>query len=210
MTIFYPDVSNRNSRLSIEPNTVAVCAKASEGSSIADPNYADFKAQSTRVNAFFFAYHWLWRQGLVDIKEQARFCCGIVGSTPLMIDMEVPGAPTVSDCLEFVTAFRAHGGVCMLVYLPRWYWQGNLGSPSLRPLLQAGLHLVSSNYTKYSDAGPGWDPYGGMTPVIWQYTSTQPYGGKDKVDFNAYRGTKDQLAALVSSPLPAGSVIPDE
>jgi hypothetical protein len=68
----------------------------------------------------------------------------------------------VADCLAFANALRGLGGVCTLVYLPRWYWQGTLGSADLTPLAAAGLHLVSSNYTRYSDDGPGWEPYGGM------------------------------------------------
>ena len=71
MTIFYPGISDNNAGLKVEPNTVAVCAKASEGSSFTDPDYADFKAQAAGVHAFFFAYHWLWRQDLVDITQQA-------------------------------------------------------------------------------------------------------------------------------------------
>jgi hypothetical protein len=46
---------------------------------------------------------------------------------------------------------------------------------------------------------------GGMTPAIWQYTRTHPYGGKDRVDFNAYRETTDQLAALVCGSLLAAA-----
>jgi hypothetical protein len=79
--------------------------------------------------------------------------------------------------------------------LPHWYYQ-EIGSPDLTPLADAGLSLVSSNYTAYSDTGPGWAGYGGMTPVVWQYTDSQPYGGQS-VDFNAYLGTIEEFQALI-------------
>lgn len=195
MTIFFPDVSNYQAGLRIQPNTVAVCAKASEGTTYRDQSYGDFQAQSAQQGAFFFAYHWLHRG---DAEGQADFCHGIVGNTPVMIDWEGDDNPTMNDCVTFVTALRARGGTCTLVYLPHWYWDSHLGRPSLTPLTQAGLSLVSSTYTTYSDTGPGWAPYGGMTPVIWQYTDSFSYDGRN-IDFNAYRGSREQLAALVGT-----------
>jgi hypothetical protein len=197
VTIFYPDISNYQAGLIIQPGTVAVCAKASEGTGYRDPTYSGFQSQAAARGVFFFAYHWL-HHGNVD--AQANFCHGIVGGTPVMIDCEGSDKPTVSECVAFANALRARGGVCSLTYLPHWYWQDYLGSPSLTPLTNAGLSLVSSSYTAYSDSGPGWNPYGGVAPVIWQFSSNYPYGGKN-VDFNAYRGTAVQLTALVSGKL---------
>ena len=206
MTIWYPDVSNHEGAMPLEAGTVAVCAKASEGTTYADPYYQHYKAEAGRVGALFFAYHFL-RQG--HGAAQARFCHSIVGNgVNVMIDHEptelsagVWSLPTVQDALDFAATFRALGGLCTLVYLPRWYW-GNpvsdrgLGSPSLAPLAAAGLSLISSNYTGYSDTGPGWAPYGGVAPVIWPYTDALPYSGQS-VDFNAFRGTVADLQALL-------------
>ena len=203
MTIFFPDVSSYQAGLRIQPGTVAVCAKASEGTTFRDPSYADFKAQSARQGAFFFAYHWLHRG---NAEGQANFCHGIVRNTPVMIDWEGGDVPTMNDCVTFATALRRRGGTCTLVYLPHWYWDGQLHRPSLMPLARAGLSLVSSNYTTYTDNGPGWTPYGGMTPAIWQYTDSFRYGGK-RIDFNAYRGTRQQLAALVARGGPVGGSV---
>src|SRR5205814_54146 len=105
-------------------------------------------------------------------------------------------SPSLADVLGFASAFRAQGGITHLVYLPRWYWQA-LGSPDLTPLERAGLHLISSNYMIYSDTGPGWAGYGGVIPVIWQFTDAYPLNGFS-VDMNAYRGTVDQLRALAT------------
>jgi GH25 family lysozyme M1 (1,4-beta-N-acetylmuramidase) len=83
MTIFYPDISNHQEGLQLEPGTVAVSAKASEGTTFRDRLYAGFRDQAQAVGAFFFAYHWL-RHG--NAEAEAAFCHSIVGSTPVMID----------------------------------------------------------------------------------------------------------------------------
>lgn len=116
-------------------------------------------------------------------------------------------APAIQAVADFTDAYRKLGGVVRLVYLPKWYWQA-LGSPSLQPLLDRGLKLVSSQYTAYSDSGAGWAAYGGMQPSIWQYSSTISFGGVGAVDFNAYRGSVPELAALLSGPPPAPSPKP--
>jgi hypothetical protein len=105
-------------------------------------------------------------------------------------------SPSVADILGFASALRSQGGTVHLVYLPRWYWQA-LGSPDLTPLERAGLHVISSNYTTYSDSGPGWAGYGGVSPVIWQFTDAYHLNGFD-VDMNAYPGTVAELTALVN------------
>jgi lysozyme len=195
VTIYYPDVSNHNGAMAIQPGTVAVCAKASEGTGFADDQYQHFKQAAAAVGALFFGYHFLHAG---NGAAQAAWCYGIVGdSVPVMIDCEPTSGstPTVQDCLDFAHEYRALGGTCTLTYLPRWYWQ-QLGSPSLLPVQSAGLGLVSSDYTAYSDIGPGWQPYGGVAPAIWQYTDAQAYSGQ-QVDFNAYQGTVGQLKALL-------------
>lgn len=200
MTIAYPDVSNHNGGMPLQDGTVACFAKSSEGTGYRDAYYGHFKAEAERVGALFGAYHFL-TQG--DGAGQARFAYSIVGpAVPMMIDFEPEydaagnplSLPSLADAVAFRDTYRSLGGLVRLNYLPRWYWSGHLGSPSLAPL--ADLALVSSGYTAYSDTGPGWAPYGGLTPAVWQYTDALPYSGQ-KVDFNAYRGTVDQFRALL-------------
>lgn len=191
MTIFFPDISSYEAGLTIQPGTVAVVAKATEGTYYRDAQYANFKAQAARVGAVFSAYHFL-KAG--NGAGQADYCFAMVGSTPVMLDVETEGAskPTEADCLAFINRMRQLGGRVWGAYFPQWFWQqvgGNLAS--------LGVAVVSSNYTSYSDSGPGWAPYGGATPVIWQYTDKQSYGGQT-VDFNAYKGTVAELAALIN------------
>lgn len=43
----------------------------------------------------------------------------------------------------------------------------------------------------------GWAPYSGQSPTILQYTSSAVIAGLTTCDANAYRGTRDQLLALI-------------
>ena len=166
----------------------------------------------------FSAYHFL-KAG--NGAAQADYCHAMVGNVPVMLDVETEGnsKPTVADCLAFIVRMRALGGRVWGAYFPRWFWEqvgGNLAS--------LGVAIVASGYPSgYSDTDPDWQPYGGAAPAIWQYTDKQSYGGQH-VDFNAYRGTVPQLAALINggtatatpqpvpSPTPEGAadVTPDE
>lgn len=193
MTVFFPDISSYENGLVIQPGTVAVIAKATEGTYYRDANYEEFRAQASRVGAIFSAYHFLKAGGGA---AQAEYCYAMAGATPVMLDVETEGAskPTVGDCLDFIVRMRTLGGRVWGAYFPRWYWEqvgGNLAA--------LGVAVVASGYpdSGYSDADANWITYGGINPAIWQYTNAQPYGGQ-RVDFNAFRGTTAQLAALIT------------
>lgn len=194
VTTFYPDIYSGQAGINLA-GTLAVCAKATQGTNYQNPAYGKFKSDAQKTGAVFFAYHFLI-QG--NAANQAKAYFNYAGDTPCMIDMEPTGTskPTLADCAEFIHALRQLGGTTHLLYLPHWYWV-DLGSPSLQPFADLRMHLVSSNYTAYTDNGPGWAAYGGMTPVIWQFSSSIPFGGF-KVDFNAYKGNAVQLMNLAS------------
>jgi hypothetical protein len=192
MTVFFPDISSYEAGLRIQPGTVAVIAKATEGTYYRDVQYANFKAQAAAVGAVFSAYHFLKAGGGA---AQAEYCFAMVGSTPVMLDVETEGSskPTVQDCLDFIVRMRQLGGRVWGAYFPRWFWEQVGGN-----LAELGVAIVASGYPGgYSDTDANWQPYGGVTPLIWQYTDSQPYGGQ-RVDFNAYRGSTAQLAALIT------------
>jgi len=191
MTIHFPDVSHYQEGLSLKGAPVVI-AKATQGTRYTDPAYLTFKRQAAAMAAPFVAYHWL---DTSDAAAQARHCHAVVGDTPLMIDDEQQRI-VVSHTLAFVRAYRALGGRVVLEYAPEWVWR-NSGRPNLAPLVEAGLHIVSSRYTVYSDTGPGWSPYGGITPTVWQYADNRPFNGR-RVDFNAFHGTAADFAALIA------------
>jgi peptidoglycan hydrolase-like protein with peptidoglycan-binding domain/GH25 family lysozyme M1 (1,4-beta-N-acetylmuramidase) len=215
MTIFYPDVSSYQAGVSFT-DCVIVVAKATEGTGYTNPDYAPAKVRAADAGAYFCAYHFL-HEG--NGAGQASYAHGVVGSeVPLMIDFEpeynpngtISSAPQVSDAVDFINEYRALGGTTYLLYLPRWYWQGNLGQASLAPFIDLGMLLVSSDYTDYSDTGPGWASYGGMTPVVWQYTSTATLNGVSNVDMNAYKGTLADFQAQAATGAVAGNATNSE
>lgn len=200
MTIFYPDVSSAQEGISTK-GVPAICVKATEGTGYTNPDYRRAMDDANKNGVFNFAYHFMHAG---NGAAQARYCHSVVGSSPLMLDVEpskLGGNPSVADAQDFADEFRKLGGVIYLVYLPHWYWgeapqNGGLGSPSLAGLSKRGLLIVSSAYpAAYSDNGEGWQPYGGITPTIWQYTSTHSFNGF-KCDFNAFQGTLDQLKSI--------------
>jgi len=201
MTIFYPDISGFQAGVDLR-GAVAVAAKATEGSGFANPDYGRAKANAATHGVFFTAYHFLLQGGGGGQAAHAR---SVAGGAPLMLDVEAEGSsrPGVGDAVEFIDAYRKAGGLTHLVYLPHWYWQA-IGEPSLRPLEARGMALVSSAYTLYTDrdSGTGWQPYGGMTPLVWQYTDRLRFNGRD-VDFNAFRGGHpgDQSGGAVADAL---------
>ena len=185
--------------------------KATENNNYTNPDYAAAKVRAANAGAYFCAYHFLHAG---NGAGQASYAYGRVGSgIPLMIDCEptynsngtIASAPQISDVVDFINEYRALGGTVHLLYLPHWYWQGNLGQVSLSPVIDLGMLLVSSDYTGYSDSGPGWAAYGGMTPLIWQYTSTAALNGVSNVDMNAYQGSLDDFEAQVTTGAPTGA-----
>ena len=184
--------------------------KATENNNYTNPDYAAAKVRAANAGAYFCAYHFLHAG---NGAGQASYAYGRVGSgIPLMIDCEptynssgtIASAPQISDAVDFINEYRSLGGTVHLLYLPHWYWQGNLGQASLSPVIDLGMLLVSSDYTGYSDTGPGWAAYGGMTPAIWQYTSTATLDGVSNVDMNAYQGTLADFQAQVSTGAQTG------
>jgi peptidoglycan hydrolase-like protein with peptidoglycan-binding domain/GH25 family lysozyme M1 (1,4-beta-N-acetylmuramidase) len=209
MTIFYPDVSSYQTGISFAGCVIAM-AKATESTGYTNPDYASAKVRAAGAGAYFCAYHFL-HEG--NGAGQASYAHGVVGSdVPLMIDFEpaynpngtIASAPQVSDAVDFINEYRALGGKTYLLYLPHWYWEGNLGQASLASLIDLGMLLVSSDYTAYSDTGPGWAPYGGMTPIIWQYTSSATLNGVTNVDMNAYMGTLADFQAQATGAAATG------
>jgi len=191
MTIHFPDLSH----FKTPPldGAVALITKATQGTSFVDATYAPYKADAGRQGIPFAGYHWV---DTSDLGAQAALAWRVMGGVPCMWDAEANGA-TVPRLLDLTDRFRALGGNPRMVYLPHWWWQDHLGSPDLRPLHDAGLALVSSAYPRsgYTEQGVGWLPYGGVYPAIWQYTDAHPFNGQ-AVDFNAFKGTVDDLRVL--------------
>ena len=201
--LIFPDTSHYRPGVKLD-QAPGLITKATEGATYRDATYTDYRAAAAARGIPFAGFHWV---NTADLDAQAHNAYSVLGSTPCMWDCEAPGA-TVPRILDLTARYRALGGVVHLGYLPHWWWL-TLGSPDLRPLAAAGLALVSSNYPAagYTDDGPGWAPYGGVTPDIWQFTDAGSFGGSAGVDLNAYRGTAVDLRRLFAGgPTTGGTV----
>lgn len=211
MTIFGPDISSYQNGLDLAQLAAAsfVIAKTTEGTYYTDSGYQGWRLQAARLGKPFVWYHFLSGE---DAHAQVAHTVANVGDSALpgMLDVEPNGSffPTMSQVLAYVDAAHADGLNLRLLYLPRWYWQ-QLGSPSLTPLADRGLRLISSSYPGGTgspqqlypgDGAAGWQPYGGVTPLMYQYTNQATDAGRP-LDYNAFRGTPAQFAALLGAPM---------
>lgn len=202
MTLFFRDVSHYQGDYHPTGPTIA---KATEGDSFVDERYATTKARTLAGGWPFAGYHFLATE---DPRKQAAHAINVIGHTPAMLDFETMatgGKPTFQQSLDFIDCYQNAGGILHLVYLPHWYWL-QIGAPSLKPLVDRGVALISSTYAGYIDdatqyhytTGPhageltGWAPYGGMVPSIWQFTATP-------IDTNAFHGSVAELGALMQT-----------
>jgi hypothetical protein len=203
VTIFGPDISSYQNGLDLARLTSAsfVVAKTTEGTYYTDSGYQGWRQQAAKLGKPFIWYHFLSGE---DAHAQVAHTAANIGdsSLPGMLDVEPAGSfsPTLSQVIAYVDAAASAGLQLRLVYLPRWYWQ-QIGSPSLAPLASRGLSLVASAYPGGSgsaehlypgDSAAGWQAYGGMTPLLYQYTNQAADGGQP-LDYNAFRGTVTEL-----------------
>jgi hypothetical protein len=181
-----------------------VVVKLTEGVGYTNPYFEAWRAQAQSAGLLFAAYHALHHG---NGAAQADYFCSKLAdkSIPAMVDFEPFGDnPTAVDAKAFVKQCAAHGVTVTLNYHPHWYWQ-SIGSPSLRRLPAVISSAYPHNTAAYAaagykaaggDSGAGWAKYGGRKPIIWQYTSVGRVDGwSGNVDFDAYKGTRDELAA---------------
>lgn len=207
-----------------------MCARATYGDpSGYHPATRHFAAlQADAKTAGFTArggYHNLVHGDQASINRQVdwlRSELDAAGCQWAMVDVEPYKAlldnglwPRTDDAQRWCDRWHQVESRALLVYLPRWVWAGQLRSPDLRPL---GFPLVASNYPKTAaggparmyaavggDTGPGWGFYGGVTPSVWQFTSSCPVPGLSNLtDVNAIRDP----ALVVDLAGSAGTIAP--
>lgn len=207
MTIFGPDISSYQAGLDLSRLAAAsfVIAKTTEGTYYTDADYQGWRLQAARLGKPFVWYHFLSGESAAG---QAAHTAANVGDPglPGMLDAEPAGSfsPTLAQILAYIDAAHAAGLNLRLVYLPYWYWQ-QIGSPDLSPIAARGVQLVSSAYpggpggpaALYpGDVAAGWQAYGGMTPVLYQFTNQASDGGQP-LDYNAFRGSVAGLQQIL-------------
>ena len=224
MTLYYPDVSNNNwstdsdlttflSQLASE-GFAGVVHKVSEGNYYRDPYWPTVQTWCQQNDLPVLGYHYVTTD---DPTQQAANYLAAGGSRLVMFDFEA-NSGDIDNFWSVVDGFNNANVGVQLAYIPQWYWE-QIGSPDLSQLPGNDIDLVSSNYpggNGYAsviyescggDTGPGWAPYGGVTPSAWQFTPGATIAGIT-VDCNAYLGTDIGVLFGTSMP-PAPKPVPN-
>lgn len=123
----------------------------------------------------------------------------------LQVDCEIWGgdrttAPGKADIRAFCDRLVSRmPKLAPIVYAPKWVYGetlAGLGYPLWASAYVAGAGKPASLYP--GDSSSKWAAYSGQVPAILQFTSSATIGGQTTCDANAYRGTLDQLTALVA------------
>lgn len=123
----------------------------------------------------------------------------------LQVDCEIWGGdrgtmPGKADIKAFCDQLRVRcPKLVPIVYAPKWCYGDTLtglGYPLWASSYVAGSGAASVLYP--GDSSSKWAAYSGQVPAVLQFTSSAVIAGQTTCDANAYRGTLDQLTALVA------------
>ncbi|WP_116200740.1 glycoside hydrolase family 25 protein [Amycolatopsis circi] len=178
--------------------------KATDGTGWVDPQFGRNLGEARGAGLLVAAYH--YQRGNASAAAQVDTITRTVPrDVPVIPDVEKDGG-NLALTRDIVARLRGAGYTVPLVYVPRWYWRDTLGSPALDglpPLWSSRYPDMKGGYaSQIYERVPAnyWDGYGGAGVEVLQFTSSATVAGHTPVDANAYRGTRDQLAALLSSP----------
>lgn len=203
MTIFGIDVSNHNpgidmAQVRAEGFDFAFC-KVTEGDGFVDSTWPGFRDAAKAAGLLLAGYHYLRADAQIDTQAEL-FVQNLGAGIPAMIDFE-SGSGDMNTFWAFVNAVNARGVEIALSYIPRWYWTGcGGGDLSQVPGLIQSSYVTGSGYASAlypGDDSDNWAAFGGRTPDLLQFTDQAIVAGMS-VDANAFRGTRDQLAALLN------------
>ncbi|MDI9900265.1 GH25 family lysozyme [Rhodococcus sp. IEGM 1409] len=179
-----------------------VIAKATEGASYTNPEYRR-QRDGARANGLLFgSYHYVKSADSARAQVDRYESVEPDRSIPVMLDHELSSGD-VGVLRAVLAEFVARGYRVNLVYLPRWYWSGHIGSPDLSglPPLMASNYVTGGGFASVlydragGDGSPRWDGYGNNSVAVLQF-SDQGRVADYSLDVNAFRGTVEDLAAL--------------
>jgi len=207
MTIFGVDISNHQGRVDIgqlrNEGFTFVFAKVSEGDYYKDPFWSTTRDQCRDLGIICVGYHYLTTD---DPHRQADTFVAHLGdkSVPAMLDLEM-GAGDINNFWAVLRAIEDRGVRVRLSYIPHWYWE-RIGSPDISKvpgLIQSsfidGTGFASRLYP--GDSSHFWKGFGGRDVDLLQFTEHARVAGQ-VMDADAYRGTSEQLRALLGLAAP--------
>jgi hypothetical protein len=122
------------------------------------------------------------------LQIDAEIWGGNAGTKPSLVEINAFGDRLVS---------RTGGKYRPVAYAPKWVYPNVAG---LRYPVWASSYVTGSGGFKALYPGDGssrWNAYGGPVSIL-QYSSSATIGGQTTSDANAFKGTVDQLKALVT------------
>lgn len=199
----------------LRPDCAGVELKCTQGAGYHNPDYPGWLAQARAGGLIPVAYHYV--DGAAPAAQAANLAARILDTVvPVMLDAEA-GSVGLPHVLDVADAMAQDGLLPKLLYLSRSFWQ-SIGSPGLSaPLAARDLMLINAAYATSATGTPAqlypgdtagaWNPYGGVTPDLLQFTDRAAEGGY-QIDMNAYRGTAAALASRLGGNPVTGTVIP--
>jgi hypothetical protein len=205
MTCFGPDGSHHQRDLVVNELDWAVTDFLLWRASIGRRPDETYKKWATAAKAHdtpFCAYHFVYTTDRHPADLQAETLHATVGDTsiPVMLDWEADGTqqPSFDDVTRVAHAIREVGYRVPLLYTGAWWWSLK-GKPTLAG---HGFDLANAAYgnqkptdtweaePRYAalggDSSKRWAGYGGLTPVMWQFSSRVRFGNA-YMDCNAIR-----------------------
>ncbi len=217
MPIFGWDSSHYDGTITIDvaraaraEGIVFATAKIGEGGSYDDPldavNLAAFRAAGIDLLGGYYVMR------TTDVAAQVANCIRLADRDEpwwrtfpgwfWQIDLERWPYDNVAASvgIDFGKQLRQQTGKVVVLYASRDQYGDSLSTWD-GPLWNADY--PSSRQAPFRDMYPGdnykgWAPYSGKVPDILQYASTSTIGGVTTCDANAFRGTYDQLRALLT------------
>lgn len=187
--------------------------KAGEGGSYVDPFFASNLAEARAAGQITGAY-WFIRANATPAQHVALMRATVPRDVAVIPDVETAAdgsKPSLQHATAVLNAIRAEGWRVPVGYIPLWYWRDVWG----RPALDGWPDLWSSRYPdnqvgtlaeEWADVPASyWDGYGGRGVTLLQFTSSARIAGYAPLDASAYRGTRDQLAALFGQTTNGGA-----
>ncbi|WP_290055673.1 glycoside hydrolase family 25 protein [Amycolatopsis solani] len=191
----------------------ACLMKAGEGGSMVDPHFASNLAEARNAGQLVGAY-WFIRANATPGQHVALMRATVPKDVPIIPDVETASdgsKPTLQHATNVLNAIRAEGWRVPLGYVPLWYWRDVWRSPQLDgwPDLWSSRYpdnVVGTLAAEWADVPAHfWNGYGGRNVGLLQFTSSARIAGYAPLDASAYRGTRNQLAALLGQTSGAGS-----
>lgn len=216
MTIYGIDVSYYQgsidwSRVASSGNAFATI-KATGGTREQSPDSGPyFRAQFPKAKAsgmFVGGYHWLRSNNVtaqVDYFLAQWDSVGGYRGHIVQLDWESLGSdfPSWSTGKAWLAEWRRRtNNYPVIIYVPDWFYPQIPGRPSGENLATLQAPIWASEYsTGYpGDSSPNWHSYGGVAPVVLQYTNNASVPGvSGGCDRNAYRGTLAQFRTLLTA-----------